>query len=380
VIQSAAIASIAYVFAGAANTFIKLPHLSPELEAISIGGEIFPFANIGAKMVASLLIIILTIINVRGARHGGTVSQIFTWIIVSCIVLIIATGLIKGVGSFVNFSTDSVAYPPSGFAGAGITATLGFIFAMVLAMRNAFWGYEGWISLGFVGAEIRNPERNIPRALIVGILIVIVSYVLLNFTYLFVMPIDELLSEVAKDENNIAAVVVMNKLFSNGGGYIISAMILVSTLGCTNTTILTASRIYFAMANDGLFFKKAAYCHPKNNTPSNALVYQCIWACILVFSGSFDMLTDLLIFAAFIFYGLIVFGVIVLRKKMKDVPRPYKTIGYPVVPVLFVLFCVALVGISIWETPVQSLIGLGLILSGLPFYFLFRKNPVIPKQ
>jgi len=369
VIQSAAIASIAYVFAGAANSFVQLPHLGPEAEAVNIGGVIYPFANIGAKIVASLLIIILTFINIRGARHGGTVSQIFTWIIISCIVLIIAAGLSSAMGSFTNFSTPSASYPPSGFG-----TTLGFIGAMVIAMRHAFWGYEGWISLGFVGEEIRQPERNIPRALIIGILIVIASYVLLNFTYLFVMPVDALLAEVNLDANNIAAVVVIKRIFGSGGAWIVSAMILVSTLGCTNTTILTASRIYYAMAQRGLFFKQASYCHPKNNTPSKALIFQCAWACVLVFSGSFDMLTDLLIFAAFIFYGLIVAGVIVLRYKMKDHPRPYKTIGYPVVPVLFVLFCIVLVGISIYETPEQSLIGLVLILSGLPFYLFWRKK------
>jgi APA family basic amino acid/polyamine antiporter len=188
------------------------------------------------------------------------------------------------------------------------------------------------------------------------------------------MPIDKLLLKVSENENNIAAVVVMNEIFGNGGGYIISAMILVSTFGCTNTTILTASRIYYAMAQKGLFFKQAAKLHPKNNTPSKSLIFQSIWACILVFSGSFDMLTDLLIFAAFIFYGMIVFGVIVLRFKMKNTPRPYKTIGYPVVPILFVIFCIMLVVISIMEMPKESLIGLGLIFSGLPFYLMWYKR------
>jgi APA family basic amino acid/polyamine antiporter len=128
------------------------------------------------------------------------------------------------------------------------------------------------------------------------------------------------------------------------------------------------------MAKKGLFFKKAATVHPGNKTPSKSLVYQSIWACILVFSGSFDLLTDLLIFAAFIFYGMIVFGVIILRVKMKNTPRPYKTIGYPIIPILFVIFCIMLVVISIIEMPQQSLIGLGLILSGLPCYLIWYKR------
>lgn len=371
VIQTAAIASIAFVFAGAVNTFVKFPELSESLTSINMGETIYPFRNIGAKIVAALLIIILTFVNVKGAKHGGLVSQIFTWIIIICIIAIIAFGLSSAMGSFGNVATNSVKYPSPDFAKFG---GLGIVMVMVIAMRNAFWGYEGWISLGFVGAEIQNPGRNVPRALIIGIFIVIVAYVSLNITYLYVMPIDELLAAVNADQNAIAAVIVMDKVFGIWGGYIISAMILISTLGCTNTTILTASRIYYAMAQKGLFFKKAATLHPANKTPSKSLIYQCIWACILVFSGSFDLLTDLLIFAAFIFYGMIVFGVIVLRYKMKDTPRPYKTIGYPVVPILFVIFCILLVVISIIEMPYQSLIGLGLILSGLPFYLIWYKR------
>ncbi len=372
VIQTAAISSIAYVFAGAAGTFVPLFRLSAEVEAITVGGILFPFENLGAKVVASLLIILLTLINIRGAKHGGAVSQIFTWIIVACIVLIIAAGLTSALGSWANFKTVSSNYPPTSFA-----TSLGFVGALVIAMRHAFWGYEGWISLGYVGEEIQNPKKNMPKALITGILIVIATYVLLNFTYLFVMPIDELLTAVNADTNNIAAVVVIDKLFGEGGAYIIAAMILVSTLGCTNTTILTASRIYYAMAQHNLFFKKAAVCHPQFNTPSHSLILQCIWACILVFSGSFDMLTDLLIFAAFIFYGLVVLGVIILRIKHKDLQRSYKTIGYPIVPIIFVLFCLVLVVISIYEMPTHSMVGLLLIFSGLPFYLKWRKKKAI---
>ncbi|MCZ2444640.1 MAG: amino acid permease [Flavobacteriales bacterium] len=369
VIQTAAISSIAYVFAGAAGTFINLPHLSPELESIHLFNTIYPFANIGAKVVACILIIILTMVNIRGTKLGASVSQLFTWIIVSCIVLIIAAGLSSAAGSWVNYHTNSQAYPPTSFG-----SSLGILGVMVIAIRHAFWGYEGWISLGYVGAEIRNPQRNIPRALVSGILIVIASYILLNFTYLFVMPIDDLLTEVRADENNIAAVLVINRIFGQGGAYIISAMILVSTLGCTNTTILTASRIYYAMSNHGLFFKKAGKTHVRFNTPSNSLIIQAIWACILIFSGSFDFLTDLLIFAGFIFYGMVVFGVIWLRLKNKTLPRSYKTWGYPVLPLIFVLFSILLVGISIYEMPLHSLIGLFLILSGLPFYLIWRKR------
>src|SRR5690606_2304043 len=153
----------------------------------------------------------------------------------------------------------------------------------------------------------------------------------------------------------------------------------VSTLGCTNATILVSSRIYYAMAQRGLFFKGAAQCHPKNGTPDNALIYQCAWACLLVFSGSFDLLTDLIIIAAFIFYGLIVFGVIILRSKDQTL-RPYKTFGYPLVPLVFVAFCIVLLVVSFLESPNKSIIGLLLILSGLPFYYYWKKRLPKPQQ
>lgn len=368
VIQTAAISSIAFVFAGALNTFIDLPHLSPELEAITLFGIIQPFDNIGAKAISAILIIILTIVNIRGAKQGGFVSLVFTFIITLCIVGVSCVALSSSIGSIETFETPSSDYPVGGFT------FLGFFGAMVIAMRNAFWGYEGWLGLGFIGEELKEPHKTLPRAMIVGILIITGLYVLINFSYLYVMPINEMIAAVNADQNNIAAVVVVNKLFGDGGAYIVSAMILVSTFGCTNATILVSSRIYYAMAQKGLFFKKVARCHPKNNTPSNALIYQCVWGCILVFSGSFDLLTDLVIIAAFVFYGLIVFGVIRLRYINKVVHRPYKTWGYPFVPVIFVIFCLILLVVSFYESPNKSLMGIALILSGLPFYYFWKRK------
>lgn len=367
VIQTAAISSIAFVFAGALNTFIPLPHLSPQWEALNVLG-LHPFSNFGAKLISCLLIIALTIINSKGAKKGGNLSLLFTLLIVVCIFVIIAFAFTGSSGSMQTFHTVSSAYPEAGFT------TFGFFGAMVLAMRSAFWGYEGWIALGFVGEEIKDPRKNLPRALIIGIALVIIIYLLTNMAYLYIMPIDEMIAAINLNENNIAAVVVTDKLFGIGGAYIISAMILVSTFGCTNATILVSSRIYYAMAIKGLFFKKAAQIHPKNNTPHYALLYQCIWACILIFSGSFDTLTDMLIITAFIFFGLIVFGVIYLRIKHKELPRPYKTPGYPFVPAVFVIFCLILLIVSFAESPVKSMIGIGFIFSGLPFYYYWKKR------
>ena len=371
VIQTAAISSIAFVFAGALNTFVTLPQLPLDWQSISLMG-LHPFSNFGAKVAACLLILFLTQVNVNGAKKGGNLSQIFTFLIVLSILIISFAAFTGNQGSIETFQTDSSNYPTSGFG------ALGLFSAMVLAMRSAFWGYEGWIALGFIGEEIKNPSKNLPRALTIGISMVILLYLLINMAYLYSMPIDEMLAEINLNENNIAAVVVTNKLFGAGGSYIISGMILISTFGCTNATILVSSRIYYAMAKEGLFFKKAAEIHPSNKTPHYSLKYQGLWACILIFSGSFDTLTDLLIITAFIFFGLIVFGVIYLRIKEKNLPRIYKTPGYPFVPLVFVIFCIILLTISFIESPVKSLVGISFIFSGLPFYYYWKKK--LPKE
>lgn len=367
VIQTAAIASVAFVFAGALDTFIPLPHVSPELESFRLFG-IPLFRNIGAKIVSCVLILMLTFVNIKGAKKGGSLSLVFTFSITICIVLIICAAFSNTAGSWQTFSSPGSDYPSGGFG------FLAFISVMVIAIRHAFWGYEGWIALGFIGEELKHPKRDMPKAMTIGILLIIVLYALINTAYLYVMPVREMLEGVAINENKIAAVLVIDKIFGEGGAYIVSFMILISTFGCTNATILVSSRIYYAMAQKGLFFKGADRSHPKNKTPHNALKYQAAWACILTFSGSFDLLTDLVIIAAFIFYGLIVLGVIILRYKLPFAERPYRTLGYPTVPVVFVLFCLVLLGVSFYESPQQSLIGLVLILSGLPFYFIWKRS------
>src|SRR5690606_4560084 len=227
VILTAAISSIAFVFAGAFVTFVDLPHLPNEWASINVFG-LQPFANFWAKMVSCILIIALTLVNIKGTKKGGNLSLVFTFLITISILIISCVAFASEVGSIQTFETVSQNYPVGGFT------FLGFLTAMVLAMRNAFWGYEGWIALGFVGEEIKNPKKNLPRALIIGISSIILLYLLINSAYLYVMPIDEMMQSIRADENNIAAVLVIDKLLGQGGAYVISGMILISTFGCTN--------------------------------------------------------------------------------------------------------------------------------------------------
>jgi APA family basic amino acid/polyamine antiporter len=223
-----------------------------------------------------------------------------------------------------------------------------------------------------LGGEIKNPNRNVPLSIVFGLLIVIVLYVLTNVAYLSLLSIDSL-NQINSGGNTIAAVEAVKVFWNEGGVTFISFLVLLSTLGATHATILSNARTSFAMAKGGLFFPKMAKVNVAK-VPGNALWYQGIWASILVLSGTFDQLTDMLIFAAFIFYGATALGVFILRKKMPDTPRPYRVWGYPLVPAIFIVFCLLLIGNTIIARPREAGIGLVLILLGIPFYWWFQKQ------
>lgn len=364
VIQSATIASVAYVFAESVNTLYPLPTLPEAWAQISVLG-LQPFDNFGVKFTAITLITLLTTLNYRGVEYGSSIGNIFSSAVVVCIFCIILLGLFWSNGSVENIRTVATTAPP--------LEGMSLFGAMFTAMMSAFWAYEGWNNLGFMGGEIKNPHRNIPLGLMFGVGFVMLVYVCINFTYLYVLPIDKLI-DVHAQQNTIAAIAVVKEFMGQGGVLFITGLILMATFGSTNNTIMSAARIYFAMAKDKLFFERAAVCHDTYRTPSNALIMQACWAAVLVISGTFDQLTDMLIFASFLFYGAGAYGVFVLRKKFKEVPRPYKAFGYPYVPALFIAFCITLVVVSLIERPKECGVGLLLILAGLPFYWWWKKD------
>ena len=367
VIQSASIAAISYVFAQSVNSLIPLPHFGPELEQWCILGTFYPLHSFGVKLVTILTILLLTGANYLGVVFGGMINNIVTVMKIAGVAIIIALGLAIGGGQVSNIS----ALPNPQYQ-----SSLGLFGAMFAAMLAAFWAYDGWNNIGYLGGEVKNAKRNIPIALAVGVVVVMLCYLAINFVYLYVMPTEEVL-KYAKAPDCIIAVEVMRKFAGNLGAMFVSILILISTFGASNGSILSSPRIYFAMAHDRLFFQSASHCHPKFKTPSVALIFQGIWASVLVLSGSFDQLTDRLVFAAFIFYGAGALGVFVLRKKMKDQPRPYKVTGYPFIPALFVLFCIVLVVVTTIQNPINAGVGLALMALGIPFYLFW--NYRIPK-
>lgn len=367
VIKSATVASIAYVFSHSLNSLVTLPQLPESWAQISLFGVFQPFDNFGVKLLTIIVILGLTFINTRGLKGGASLSRYITILVIAGLTLIVISGLFFGNGSFSNITTPAHGYVQKNWYDFDL------IKAIFGAMLAAFWAYEGWNGIGFLGSEIKNPKKNIPIALFGGMAIIIAAYTLVNFTYLYVLPIDRLI-DVFKSQNEVAAIAVIGSFAGIIGATILTILIIITVLGCTNSTILMPPRIYYAMAKDKLFFPKAGNIHPKYNTPVYALWIQGIWASVLVLSGSFDQLTDMLVFAAFFFYGSTTLGVFIMRKKEPLLERPYKVWGYPLIPAFFLIFCAALVVITFFSKPREAMIGLMLMLTGIPFYFYWRRS------
>jgi len=360
-IQSAAIASVAYVFAHSLNSIIPLPEILPSMHDFSIGGIFYPFQEFRIKLVAILLIIILTYLNISGLKIGAGVSRTIIFIVFAGLLTIVLAGL----GNLSSGESNLMNVP----ALPGATVTFS---SFITAMLAAFWAYQGWVSVGFIGGEVKNPTTNIPKGIVIGVFLVIAIYLIVNFTYLMLLPIPEIV-QINDSGYQIAAVEAVRSFWGTGGVLFISLLILVTTLSCTNASILTGARPYYAMARDQLFFPALGRIN-KNNVPGKSLMWQCIWASVLILSGNFDQLTDMLIFTVFIFYGATSLGVFILRRKMPDVHRPYKVWGYPFVPAIFVLFCIGLFFNTIITRPREAAIGMTLILAGIPVYLYLKRK------
>jgi len=363
VIQTATIASLAYVFSQSLNSIIPIPHVLSSLQDFTIGGVFAPFQDFGIKLTAISLILLLTWLNISGLKNGAGTSKIILLLVGLGLLTIIVFGL-----------TSPVERPVSALSAGGFSTGTVTLSAFFTAMLAAFWAYQGWASVGFIGGEIKNANKNIPRGIVIGVFIVIGVYLLVNFTYLKLLSIPQL-EQIHTAGNQIAAIEAVRVFWGRGGVMFISILILITTLGCTNASILTGARPTYAMAREGLFFAPVAKLN-KANVPSNSLLLQGVWASVLVLSGSFDQLTDMLVFAVFIFYGATSLGVFILRRRMPDAPRPYKVWGYPVVPAFYILFCIGLFMNTIITKPREAIIGLTLILAGIPvFLYLQRKKP-----
>ncbi|HMU46334.1 MAG TPA: amino acid permease [Chitinophagaceae bacterium] len=358
IMGSGSVAAVAYVFSQSVNSLIAIPDPLNQWSHISIANYIYPFDSSGIKIFAVITVVILSWFNYRGIKNSAMLNNIVTGAKILGILFLILGGLILAVPSHTSTAVVQTA----------TDSTSSALMVFMAAMLSAFWAYDGFTNVTAIAGEIKDPKRNIPIAIITAVTSVMVLYVLLNYAFMRVMSLNEL---VGLGENQIVATEVAGKLTGNAGATAISLLIMLSSFGTLNIIILFYSRVYFRMAQEGAFFKSAAKIHPQYRTPYNALWYSMIWSCILILTGTFDILTNLVIFTGFAFYILQSFGLIKLKRK-KVITE--KVSGYPVAPVLFIIFTgIFLTGVFI-DNPVQSLIGIGLLMTGVPFYFYFKKK------
>jgi APA family basic amino acid/polyamine antiporter len=311
-----------------------------------------------AHVTAISAIVFLTWINIVGLRPAVILQNIATWAKFAAIFGFLALGFSLGHG---NWHNATMAIP--GHVSFGVLAS-GFGVALIAV----FWVYDGWVYGTWMAGEIKNPQRNVPRAFMLGILTVIAIVLLMNVLYLYAFPMETMAQQ---DTVGQAAAQV---LFFPAAGQWLSALVAIACFGAAACSILGGARVYYAMANDGLFFKRLAEVHPRYRTPVFSLIVQCVWSCVLVLLGHYDDLFTYVMFISVIAYAASASAIFILRKKRPDMPRPYLCPGYPWVPAAYCVICGAWALNALWSKPVQSLAGVGIMMIGAPAYFYWRRQ------
>ena len=320
-------------------------------------GFFFPISDASIKGIAVVTIVLLTIINIVDVKSGARFQNLFTLSKLGAIFGIILLGLVMEGGTNQNLSPIFSDKP-----------FIGLIGPLGLAMVSVLWTFDGWIFITYVAGEVKNPGRNIPLSLIFCMLIVVSVYLLLNYVLLFTLGF------TGMNGSELVVSDAASVFLGNKGAAVVTLIILISLIGANNGFVLTSARINYAMARDKLFFNYAGQIHSRYKSPANALIIQCVWSCILTFTGTFNQLITYIIFASWIFYGMSAGAVIILRKKKPDMDRPYRTPAYPWIPIIFIFFAIFLTINTIMEAPRDAAIGFGIILAGLPLYYYWKKN------
>jgi len=355
--KSGAIATLATAF------FYYLANFVPQLDGVlytvelPIGPGGGPLEITYGQVLAMLVILAFAVINYFGVKLGGRIQVAMTLLKIALILGIVIIGMSWEGGTAANYTTS---IPAAGGLG-------GFFAALVAAL----WAYDGWNNAAMVASEIRNPQRNLPRALIGGVIVIVVVYLLTNLAYFYVLPA----SAVAGSER--VAATMMERILGKAGAGAVSVAAMISILGALNGSLLSGARIPYAAARDRLFFRSLAYVHPVYRTPSASILTLGGLSALVVLSGRYEQLFTYVIFAEWLIYGMAAAAVVVLRKKEPGLPRPYRTLGYPLVPVLFVLVAFCLVVMTLFQSPRESLMGLALIFAGIPFYFYWKRRSLL---
>ena len=374
VMNTAGTAGIAFICSKYSEYFFRLPRFSPAIERsfvlhVPVIGDIFPLEDFGVKVLTVLLLTILTFTSYISTKLGGGLQVFFTVTKILAIGLLVGGLFFSGKGSFSNFSPGSPSFIPAGFA---------VVAALFAAWNGALQAYDGCSNMVVVAGEIKNPGKNIPRSLLIGLFTCMVIYIAVTCAMMFILPVDVMAesSLVASDAARVA--------FGNIGGGVIALLICLTVLGTTNASVMSPPRMTFAMAREGKFFPFAGKVHPRYNTPGNALLLHLCWMVVLVFSGSFFILADMYIFILWLFNLLIISGLFILRKKMPNASRPYRVWGYPWMPVLLIVFNASYLVMTVYNDVgnylsgkthiINSFFGLVLTAVGVPLYWWFGRN------
>jgi APA family basic amino acid/polyamine antiporter len=357
VIQTGTIAAVAVAFAKYTGVFV--PWISAQNYLIGSG-------KIGLttqQLLAIVVLVLLTAVNTRGIRTGATVQNVFTFAKVTSLAALVGFGFVLGrntqaVGA--NFS-DFWRHADWGFNTVRLVG---------VAMVGALFSSDAWNNVTFTAGEVRNPKRNLPLSLALGVGTVSLLYVACNFVYLNVLTLDAI-KTAPEDRVATAAAAVM---FGPIAVQLMAAAIMISTFGCVNGMVLAGARVYYTMARDGLFFQRVGALDPVHHTPVMSLAIQCAWAVLLTLSGTYGDLLDYVIFAVLLFYILTIAGLFVLRRTRPDMERPYRAFGYPVVPAAYIVVAGAIEVLLLAYKPNYTFPGLVIVLLGVPVYFLWRKK------
>jgi basic amino acid/polyamine antiporter, APA family len=335
-----------------------IPAISQQHVIFSLAG--YPFTR--AHAVGLLLIAILTCVNVFGLRRGALLQNISTWTKFTAMAVFVVLGFAIGKGHWSNFSARAAGGLSMGLSPGQLISAFG------VGLIAVFWAYDGWVYVTWVAGEVKDPRRNVPLAMVLGVLAVGTIYLAMNMTYVYALP----LNEVAKYETIAHAAAAV--LFSPGAAVWLSAMIAISCFSAAAACTLSGSRVYLAMAQDGVFFRRMAVIHPKWRTPAFSLIGQGIWAAVLTMSGRYDQLYTYVIFGMVLSYTLTVIGLFVLRWKRPDVPRPYRCTGYPWLPAIYVFVGGAWTLNTIIQRPTEAFWGATIVLLGVPGYLYWKRR------
>jgi APA family basic amino acid/polyamine antiporter len=335
-----------------------IPFISQQHVIFSLAG--MPFTR--AHAIGLVLIAILTLVNVFGLRWGALLQNVSTWTKFTAMAVFVVLGFAIGKGHWSNFSAQAPGDLTMGLSPGQLISAFG------VGLIAVFFAYDGWVYITWVAGEVKDPRRNVPLAMVLGVLAVGAIYLAMNMTYVYAMP----LNEIAKYETIAHA--AATKLFSPAAAVWLSAIIAISCFSAAAACTLSGSRVYLAMAQDGVFFRRMAVIHPKWRTPAFSLIGQGIWGAVLTMSGRYDQLYTYVIFGMVLSYTLTVIGLFVLRWKKPDVPRPYRCTGYPWLPAIYVLVGVTWTLNTIIHRPNEALGSAAIVLVGVPGYLFWKRK------